>query len=342
VVQLSKPTEVQRPPARVPAPRVVVGGVLLAGLIAIVLARHWTGNGYVPAPFGLPDPGVYTSVGLPIAQFVHDVAGVAVVGLLFVGVACLRGTWGPAHEHVFAMAAGWAWVWAGSTFGWIVLTLSDLTGLPLAALGTRADAILLLVGTDRFMAEFATFWVALAIALFGARLRRPSFALVTLVVATAALLPSALTGHSGHHANTEIAQLSLGVHLVAAAFWVGGLLALVVHLRPFPGELRAALPRFSTAALVCALAVGLSGVVESVVLLEGWDALWHTSRGQLIVAKTVALVVLVTIGYWHRRRTVPAAADGRLAPLLRLAAGELVLMGAVVGVAVVLSTTAGI
>ena len=40
-------------------------------------------------------------------------------------------------------------------------------------------------------------------------------------------------------------------------------------------------------------------------------------------------MVLVTIGYWHRRRTVPAAADGRLTPLLRLAAGELVLMGAV-------------
>ena len=31
VVQLSKRTEVQRPPARVPVPRLVIGGVLLAG-----------------------------------------------------------------------------------------------------------------------------------------------------------------------------------------------------------------------------------------------------------------------------------------------------------------------
>ena len=108
----------------------------------------------------------------------------------------------------------------------------------------------------------------------------------------------------------------------------------------FPDDVRVAVPRFSTAALVCVLAVGLSGVLESAVMLEGWAALLGTDRGHLIVAKTVAFVLLAGFGYWHRRRTVPAARTWRLQPLLRLAAGELLLMGATVGIAVVLSITA--
>jgi putative copper resistance protein D len=75
-------------------------------------------------------------------------------------------------------------------------------------------------------------------------------------------------------------------------------------------------------------------------MLDGWAALLGTDRGQLIVAKTVALVLLASVGYWHRRRTVPAVRTGCLRPLLRLAAGELLLMGATVGIAVVLSITA--
>jgi putative copper resistance protein D len=54
----------------------------------------------------------------------------------------------------------------------------------------------------------------------------------------------------------------------------------------------------------------------------------------------LALVLLGGIGYWHRRRTMVAAASGRLLPLLALASGELVLMGTTIGIAVVLSGTA--
>jgi putative copper resistance protein D len=131
----------------------------------------------------------------------------------------------------------------------------------------------------------------------------------------------------------------LAVHLAAAAIWVGGLLALVIHLRPFPELLTGAVHRFSVTALLCVIAIGLSGVVESVVMLQTWAALWETHRGHLIIAKTLALAVLAAVGYLHRRRTVGPAGTGRLAPLLRLAAGELAIMGATIGIAVVLSTT---
>src|SRR5664279_2446197 len=79
--------------------------------------------------------------------------------------------------------------------------------------------------------------------------------------------PSALTGHAGYHLSPGVAMVALGLHLVGAAIWIGGLLTLVAHLRGFPDHVRVAVPRFSAAPLVCALAVGGSGVLAFAVML---------------------------------------------------------------------------
>ena len=319
--------------------RVLLLGILSAGLLAVLVARWWTGTGYVPSPLGLPDAGQLTSIGLPAAQFVQEVAGVAVVGVLFVRCLSMPDSADPAAGHLLAVAARWAWLWVAATLSWLILTASELTGLPVVELPHHADLLLVVARTDRMVAEMVTLWVALAVALFAARLSTRASAIVALAAATAALLPSALTGHAGHHESPAVAVIALAVHVVASAVWVGGLLALIIHLRPFPERLRAALPLFSSVALLCLLAVGISGVLESVVTLQDWNALVTTERGRLILAKIVALGVLAAIGYLHRRRTLTPASTGQLRPLLRLAAGELLLMGAAVGVAVVLSTT---
>ncbi len=340
MVQLTNRIEVPPAERRLFATRIVIGAMLIAGLEAVIVARWLTGTGYQPAPFGLTDPGQLTAVGLPIAQFVHEMAGVAVVGLLFLRCFLLTPQADSAHRHLNAMATRWGWLWVGSTLVWIVLTISELTGLPVIELGSHLDVVGIVLGVNRILAELATLWVALAIALFATRLTGRASTGAALVLATIALLPSSLSGHAGHHNDTETAMVSLGVHLVAAAVWMGGLLALVVHLRGFPDQLRLAVPRFSAIALCCVVAVGVSGVVESVVLLDGWAGLWETERGHLMIAKAALLAVLVVIGFWHRQRTVEQASTGRLLPLLQLAAGELLVMGATIGIAVVLSTTA--
>ncbi len=177
------------------------------------------------------------------------------------------------------------------------------------------------------------------VALFGRRVAGAPGSAALLLLSAAALLPSALSGHAGHHGSPAAAMTSLGLHLLAAAVWVGGLLALVLHLRRFPSDLRSALPGFSTVALLCLVAVGASGLVESVLMLDGWAALVNTGRGQLIIAKTLAIVLMAAIGHCHRRHTLGAAASGRLCPLVRLAGAELAVMAATIGIAVVLSTT---
>ena len=61
--------------------RVIIGAVIVAGVAGISAARWWTGTGYQEVAAGLPDPGAITAVALPIAQYLHELAGVAVVGI---------------------------------------------------------------------------------------------------------------------------------------------------------------------------------------------------------------------------------------------------------------------
>src|SRR6478609_1107476 len=61
MVQLAGRIE-QHPEVRpVPVSRILLAGVMLAGVLAVLVARWWTGTGYVPVPLGLPDPGLLTS-----------------------------------------------------------------------------------------------------------------------------------------------------------------------------------------------------------------------------------------------------------------------------------------
>ena len=341
-----------------PGARKVVAAVLASGLVAVFYARWWTG-GSDPVVPGLPTAGAITRYGLPVAQYLQEIAGVAVVGLLFLRCLTLDDRSGPGHRHLARMAARWGLMWVVSSVAWIAFTLSDLAGIPVTGLVSQPDLVFSLMGSTRLLSETATLWVALLVWLFAAAVSGKVTTVLLAAAAAGALLPSALTGHAGHH-NSEVAlaTVSLGVHIVAASVWVGGLLALIVHLRRFPDLLGRAVRRFSAAALVCVAAVGVSGLLVGVImtdsvmpgmqgngisggaLLDRVELLFATYRGQLILVKTAALVVLTAIGYRHRSETVGPASSGRLGPLLRLGAGELALMGATIGVAVVLSTTA--
>ncbi len=319
----------------------VVGGTVVAGVAAVLLARLLIGADYRPAPFGLPDAGPVTARALPLLRFGQEITGVAVVGALVVRLLLGAGAVAAVTARLGAAAVAWAGAWAACSAGVWLFSLSDLAGVPLADLPGRLDAVPLMLGTDRMLSVSVTLWLAVLLALFGRRFDGRGATAGLLAVAVAGLLPEALTGHVAHHnADIALATVALAVHVAAAALWVGGLLTIVVHLRREPVALAVVTPRVSALALDCVAAVGLSGVVASVAMLDGWAELWSTERGALTLAKTAALALLLAVGLWHRRRTVAAAASGRVGPLLRLGAVELALMGATLGLAVVLSGTA--
>jgi len=90
---------------------------------------------------------------------------------------------------------------------------------------------------------------------------------------------------------------SLVIHVIALSLWVGGVIAL--------GTLSAvdrpvAVPRFSQLALWSAIAVVISGGVNAWARLNFVDA-WNSSYAFIVLGKIVATIILVLIGYLHRK-----------------------------------------
>ncbi|NEE55341.1 bifunctional copper resistance protein CopD/cytochrome c oxidase assembly protein, partial [Streptomyces sp. SID8455] len=165
------------------------------------------------------------------------------------------------------------------------------------------------------------------------------WARAALLLAVAGLLPPAFTGHSSAASNHDAAVISLALHLVGAAVWAGGLLFVLVAAFRREERTKDAVRRFSPLAGWSLLAVAASGLVNAAVRLPSPGEVFTSRYGLLLLAKTAALLLLGAAGWWHRRRTLPSLTAGSRRGFVRLAAGELLIMAAAMGLAVGLSRT---
>ncbi|WP_411286024.1 cytochrome c oxidase assembly protein [Lapillicoccus sp.] len=324
-------------PSRIPALGVVLVS-LAACAVAVVI-----GGAAVPAVAGIEDVGAVVRWGLPLLRVVHDLSASLTIGLLVVGALLLPGKGQPSVMLAagrLAVASGVVWVVSG-LLG-VVLAFSDAAGTPL--------------GSSQFWPQFQAFvWsletlrvgilsaglAALATTVAAVALTRKALAAAAFI-ALFAVLPLALAGHAAGSADHETAVNALAAHLVGVTLWVGGLLALVV-LRPLLGtRLPAVIARYSSLALWCFVAVGVSGVVSAVVRLGGLGNLF-TAYGSLVLVKTGCLVVLGGFGLLHRRRIVARLTNDPTGNGLfgRFAAVEVLVMGVAVGFATALARSPG-
>jgi putative copper resistance protein D len=315
---------------------------LLAALAAlgVLVAAALLGGAADPTTIG--DPGPVTRWGVLVFRTAYDVAAIGTLGVLLVVVVLLPRAgdgFGPDAARLVRTVSWWAAAWAATALATMLFTLSQVAGLPVSAV-LAPDVLPLAMDLETTRSLISTAWLATLIAV-GARVTQsPATGLLLLLGAVGAVVLPLLTGHAGHGELPAVMATSLALHVVAAAAWVGGLAALVVHLRRSQPALSAALPRFSRLALVCFVTVGASGA------LTGWSALvspsdlWTSSYGQLLLGKVAALGVLALAGHRHRRRTVAAAIQRRPRAFVHLAAAELVLMACAAALAVALSHTA--
>ncbi|WP_446425863.1 cytochrome c oxidase assembly protein, partial [Kocuria palustris] len=101
------------------------------------------------------------------------------------------------------------------------------------------------------------------------------------------------------------------------------------------------LRRFSAVALGSFFLVFLSGTFNAAVRIGSWDQL-ASPYGRLVLVKAAFTLVLGLAGVAHRRWLIPGLEAGRLTArraVWQLVLGELLIMGAVMGVAVALSRT---
>jgi putative copper resistance protein D len=306
------------------------GAVLVGGLL---FGRAVDGR-VLP---GIPSPGAVTEWALPSVTMLADLVGVLAVGLAVTAAFLLPGDGNSVAAHGWWLLRRVTWLalgWAILSGGLVFLTVSDLLGTPLTALSRQA-VLSFAFSVAQGQSLLWQAGLALAAAVFSRVGVGRGTAAITAGLATAALLPPAFTGHAAGAGNHQIAVSSLAVHVVAASLWVGGLAGLLLVRRHRRFADTAA--RYSRLALACFVATAFSGVVNAAVRLGDWNALWTTRYGALVLLKVLALLVVGVIGAAHRGRTLPALRAGRPWAFLRLAAGELVVLGAAVGLAVALS-----
>ena len=320
--------------------------VLLGAAIAVCVAAGVTAlAGPGPAQsLGLPDPGELTTYGLPVVRTITEVAAMIAVGALMLGsllVPPRKARMESAGYRTLRSASYAAGTWAIGALSMVPLTVADSIGRPVTDVLGFGELIGMVPALDTAWAWALT--ALLATVLFaGCRVAHSLGATAALGgLAVITLLPVASTGHSSAGGGHDLATDSLMVHVVAAALWVGGLVALLglAGHRGAAGVLTVAVRRFSALALLCWLAMAVSGVLNACVRVT-LPALFGSYYGLLVCAKTGCLLMLGGLGYLQRRRAVPLVARGIRGTLLQLGGCEVLLMMATVGLAVALGRSA--
>lgn len=321
---------------------VLVGVAVLAGTTAAAIAALSLAD--VLTATGLPNPGPVTTYGLPFVRASGEIAAVLAVGSFLLAAFLV-----PPQRNGVLDAAGYralrvgtvaSGVWTVCAALLVPLTVSDVSGHPVyesfnpATVWSSADLVDV-AGAWRWTAVLAA--VVTVACLPVLRWSSMPFLLAGSLVT---LIPLALTGHSSAGGSHDLATNSLLIHLVAAALWAGGLLALLTHALRGAEHADLAARRFSAVALWCYAAMALSGVINALVRIRITE-LFTSTYGWLVIGKFVALCLLGVLGWRQRRVSLTAlrADPNARHPLIRLALTEAVIFGVTFGIAVGLGRT---
>ena len=153
---------------------------------------------------------------------------------------------------------------------------------------------------------------------------------LAIAFAVAAIAVSAATGHSAaiHPAWTIPAH---GLHLLAVAAWLGGLLWLLTLERSSMDVVVSEAQRVSSLALVGVILVSLTGLVQTKFFIGEWGELVRSTYGAVALTKVAGLGVLVLFGAHHRFRVMPRLAESGVADrITRTLRTEVVILSLVI------------
>jgi putative copper resistance protein D len=320
----------------------VVGVAALAGITAAAIGAVSLADALTAT--GLPDPGSVTTYGLPLVRAAGEIAAVLAVGSFLFAAFLVppqpNGVLDVSGYRSLRVGSFAVVVWAVCAALMVPLTLSDVSGQPLLDVLNPLTTWSLAGQIETASGWRWTALIAGAVAVLSVPVLRWSWTPLLLLGALVSLVPLGLTGHSSSGGAHDLATSSLLMHLVAAALWAGGLLALLVHALRGGEHAELAARRFSLVAAGCFVAMALSGVINALVRVRPVDVLTSTYGG-LIVAKIAALCLLGVVG-WRQRcvgLTALRADPSARGPLIRLAVTEAVVFGVTFGVAVGLGRT---
>lgn len=237
----------------------------------------------------------------------------------------------------------WVVVWPEGSRDRRLATLA-FAGTALLALGFLGDPLVRLTGGDEAVDDLLDPLAASALLVRLAGLAAATFFLPDLLsgpvrgsrqlfagLLVILLTAGVLAGATGVDDRSTLGLLAAIAHALAAAAWVGGLVALAVLLLPRAGVelVDPLLEPFARLATACLLLLLASGVVQALVVAGDPGTLVTSTFGLVVLVKTGLLGLMVALGARVRSRL---SAAGQAAPrptvVRRAVAGEAVLAGA--------------
>ncbi|MEX3507212.1 cytochrome c oxidase assembly protein [Corynebacterium sp. LK2590] len=345
-------TKKPRPSSGTPAVRsswgIYAAATVFAGVVGGFISMFFLADSL--QALGIPDPGRLTTVGLPAFRGAAWMLMALAVGS-YLTSAFLISPAVPEGDnerlidapltvdgHLAARTGMFA------SFGVAIVSLleiplvmSDVSGTPFVQVLSPDMLGLALSQVATAQAWLATAVIAVLVGVLTLFSQQWSLQPVLLFLSITMVVPLGFDGHSASGGDHDYGTNSYLWHLLFVVLWVGGLMALIAHGRRLGPEMGQAVRRYSTLALVAALAMAASGVVNAAIRVEWSD--WLTTRyGLIITTKTVLLVVLAFLGFVHRQLTIPQL-DKRPRLFLRVAVVEVAVMAATVGVAITMGRT---
>jgi len=321
--------------------RVLGPAVLLAVALLATFGALAYGGG--AAPFPIQDPGPIARWGLPVAKLLVNLGAAGMIGALVLAVWALA----PAKKEfdvALDVAAASAAVMTVASAATGVLTFLVVTGETLdlgEAFGQKLG--LFVTSIELGQAWLTTTLVAAAVTVLCFAVRNHTALVFVAALAVFSLVPMAQQGHAAGAAGHNAAVADLGLHLVFAGAWLGGLLTIVLLRNQLEADrLPVVLARYSTVALISFIVVAISGYASAALRIGTWDQL-ATQYGVLVLAKVAALIALGLFGALQRRfliNRIARAEASATRDFWFLVVIELAFMGLASGVAAALARTA--
>jgi putative copper resistance protein D len=246
-------------------------------------------------------------------------------------------------QKVTGLAAGAAALWTLSGAAYLFETFLTVTGVQVSTDNTFSQQLWLFV-TQIQLGQYLFFNLIAAALLTVAALlvRTLTGTAIVAALGLVALVPLALTGHAAGSASHAMAVNAIGIHILGAAVWAGGLVAVYALRGRITGDAlvgeKTVINRYSSLALWAFIAVAVSGIASAQLRIVEFKNL-TTPYGALAIFKVAILVALGIIGAVHRRFAIKHLVN-RANMFYRLVAVEFVLFGAAIGLGTALSRTA--
>ncbi|OZM76446.1 copper resistance protein CopD [Pseudonocardia sp. MH-G8] len=299
----------------------------VAALAATVLVVR--ANGAEPYRLlGYADPGALTATGASVLRLAVDVAAAACVGFLVYALCFLDS---PPDGRLSAwawMSLRWAgmaaWAWSGLALVLVPFDGADSIGVSVGMVLSPRRLLDMLTSLYEPVYWLASAVAALVVAIGSQVILRWRATAGLLGVAVLGLLAPVAAGHTAAGPDHDLAMNAMIFHVVAAAAWLGVLLAVVTHAARSGGSVAEPVGRrYRRFALGCWLVLAGSGVVAAPLLVPV-PQLLSTEYGIIVVGKALGLAAVGGMAIAARRK---ALGTGGRRGLARLLAVETVVLG---------------